>query len=255
MSATPAGTLYLVGVGPGDPELLTLRAVRVLRSVQIVSYPATGEGAAFARDIAARHILPGAIMLPVTIPMTLERGPAQAAYDGAADALLAHLGQGRDAAWLCEGDPLFYGSAMYVLARLAGQVNIDIVPGVTSLTAAAAAAARPLAARNEILKILPAPLADEVLRAELATTPAAAIIKVGRHFDRIRALLRETGHAEGAVVIEHATTLRQRITPLVAFRYGERPYFSTILCYRGELPPPPGAGGGPAQPAAGAVWE
>jgi precorrin-2/cobalt-factor-2 C20-methyltransferase len=234
MTATHTGTLHLIGVGPGDPELLTLKAVRVLRSVHVVAYPSTGDGAAFARDIAKSYILPGAELLPVTIPMTVERGPAQAAYDGATDAILAHLAQGRDAAWLCEGDPLFYGSAMYVLARVAGQVNVNIVPGITSLTAAAAAAARPIAARNEILKVLPAPLPDDILRPELLAAPAAAIIKVGRHFDRIRDLLRETGHAENAVVVEHVTTIRQRITQLEGFGYGERPYFSTILCYRGN---------------------
>jgi precorrin-2/cobalt-factor-2 C20-methyltransferase len=234
MSPTHSGTLHLVGVGPGDPELLTLKAVRVLRSVHVVAYPSTGEGAAFARDIAARHILPGAVLLPVTVPMTVERGPAQAAYDGATDAILGHLAQGRDAAWLCEGDPLFYGSAMYVLARIAGRADVRIVPGITSLTAAAASAARPIAARNEILKVLPAPLGDDVLRPELLGAPAAAIIKVGRHFDRIRDLLRETGHAPNAIVVEHATTARQRITPLENFGYGERPYFSTILCYRGD---------------------
>jgi precorrin-2/cobalt-factor-2 C20-methyltransferase len=228
------GTLHLVGVGPGDPELLTLRAVRILRSVHVVAYPSTGDGAAFARDIAKSYILPGAILLPVTIPMTVDRGPAQAAYDEATDGILAHLAAGRDAAWLCEGDPLFYGSAMYLLSRLAGQANVNIVPGITSLTAAAAAAAHPLAARNEILKVLPAPLPDEILRPELISTPAAVIIKVGRHFDRIRDLLRETGHAPNAVVVEHATTVRQRVTPLEGFGYGERPYFSVILCYRGD---------------------
>jgi precorrin-2/cobalt-factor-2 C20-methyltransferase len=228
------GRLYLVGVGPGDPELLTLKAARILRSVHVIAYPSTGDGASFARDIAQGYILPGALLLPVAIPMTIDRGPAQTAYDAAAAEILGHLRAGRDAAWLCEGDPLFYGSAMYVLARLGEAAAIEIVPGVTSLTAAAAAIARPLAARNEILKILPAPLPDETLRAELAAAPAAAIIKVGRHFDRIRDLLRETGHAGHAVVVEHATTIRQRITPLNGFRYGERPYFSTILCYRGE---------------------
>jgi precorrin-2/cobalt-factor-2 C20-methyltransferase len=230
---THRGALHLVGVGPGDPDLITLRAARVLHSVHVVAYPSTGE-AAFAREIASKYILPGAVLLPVTIPMTVERGPAQAAYDAAADTLLTHLDAGRDAAWLCEGDPLFYGSAMYLLARLGNRADVRIVPGVTSLTAAAAAIARPLAARNEILKVLPAPLPDEILRAELASTPAAAIIKVGRHFDRIRDLLRQTGHAPNAVVVEHATTIRQRITPLEGFGYGERPYFSTILCYRGE---------------------
>ncbi len=228
-----SGTLHLVGVGPGDPDLLTLRAVRVLRAVHVVAYPSTGEDAAFARDVAAPHIPAGARLLPVTIPMTMERGPAQAAYDAAAATLLGHLRAGRDVAWLCAGDPLFYGSAMYLLARLAPQAKVAIVPGVTSLTAVAAAIARPLAARNEILKVLPAPLPDATLRAELETTQAAAIIKVGRHFDRIRALLRDTGHAPNAVVVEHATTARQRVTPLERFSHDERPYFSTILCYRG----------------------
>lgn len=229
-----SGTLFLVGVGPGDPELLTLRAVRILGGAHVVAYPSTGNEATFARDIAADYIARDAILMPVTLPMTVDRGPAQDAYDAAAAAIVEHLDMGRDVAWLCEGDPLFYGSAMYLLGRLIEVVRVDVVPGVSSLTAAAAAIGRPLAARNEILKVLPAPLPDETLRAELASTEAAAIIKVGRHFDRIRALLDETGHAEGAIVIEYATTIRQRISRLDEFRRDERPYFSTILCYRGR---------------------
>ncbi|MEO6013548.1 MAG: precorrin-2 C(20)-methyltransferase [Devosia sp.] len=228
-----SGTLYLVGVGPGDPELLTLKAARILGAADVVAHALTGNDSAFALEIARAHVAPDATLLPVAIPMSVERGPAQAAYDTAAIAIAGHLAAGRNVAWLCEGDPLFYGSAMYLLARLAGKAAIEVVPGVTSLTAAAAAIARPLAARNETLKVLPAPLADETLRAELATAPAAAIIKVGRHFDRIRALLVETGHAANAIVVEHATTPRQRITPLNGFAHDERPYFSTILCYRG----------------------
>ena len=227
------GTLDLVGVGPGDPELLTLKGARLLGAVPVVAYPTTGEGAALALDIARTHLNPAAELLPVAIPMALDRGPAQAAYDAAATAILSHLSAGRDVAWLCEGDPLFYGSAMYLVSRVAGSAPVAVIPGVTSLTAAAAAIGRPLAARNETLKVLPAPLDDAALRAELDTAPAVAIIKVGRHFDRIRALLNETGHAAGAMVVEHATTTRQRINPLQAFAHGERPYFSTILCYRG----------------------
>ncbi len=187
-----------------------------------------------ALDIARPHLRAEARHLPVAIPMSLSREPARAAYDAAAETIFGHLAAGRDVAWLCEGDPLFYGSAMYVLLRLAGRAAVEVVPGVTSLTAAAAALGRPLAARNETLKVLPAPLPDATLRAELAVAPAAAIIKVGRHFDRIRALLGDTGHAAGAMVVEHATTPRQRITPLARFAAGERPYFSIILCYRGD---------------------
>jgi precorrin-2/cobalt-factor-2 C20-methyltransferase len=228
------GTLHLVGVGPGDPELLTLKAARLLASVPVVAYPTTGEGSALALQIATTHLNASAEHLPVAIPMSVERGPAQAAYDGAAQAILAHVQAGRDVAWLCEGDPLFYGSAMYLVARVGAHAPIAVVPGVTSLTAAAAAIGRPLAARNEMLKILPAPLDDETLRSELEATPAAAIIKVGRHFDRVRNLLGETGHAAGAMVVEHATGPRQRITRLADFAHDERPYFSTILCYRGD---------------------
>jgi len=227
------GTLFLVGVGPGDPELLTLKAARLLGAVDVVAYPSTGEDAAFAYAIAEAHLNPLALRLPVAIPMAVDRGPAQAAYDAATTAILAHLSQGRSVAWLCEGDPLFYGSAMYLIARVGQRAPVEIIPGVTSTTAAAAAIRRPLAARNEVWKVLPAPLPDEVLRAELMAAPAAAIIKVGRHFDRIRSLLAETGHANGAMVVEHATTVRQRLTPLTAFAHGERPYFSTILTYRG----------------------
>jgi precorrin-2/cobalt-factor-2 C20-methyltransferase len=229
-----SGTLHLVGVGPGDPELLTLKAVRILGTTPVVAYPTTGEDAAFALSIAEAHLNPAAERLPVAIPMQLERGPAQAAYDAAATAILGHLDAGRDVAWLCEGDPLFYGSAMYLVARVATRARVAVIPGVTSLTAAAAAIVRPLAARNEMLKVLPAPLPDDILRVELNATPAAAVIKVGRHFDRIRVLLGETGHAGGAVVVEHATGARERITALADFVHDERPYFSTILCYRGE---------------------
>jgi precorrin-2/cobalt-factor-2 C20-methyltransferase len=234
MTSAPAtGTLYLVGVGPGDPDLLTLKAAKLLAGIPVIAYPTTGEDAAMALDIAAPHLNPAARRLPVAIPMQLERGPAQAAYDTAADAILDHLRAGRDVAWLCEGDPLFYGSAMYLVARVGAHAPVVTIPGITSLTAAAAAIGRPLAARNEMLKVLPAPLDDATLRAELATTTAAAIIKVGRHFDRVRGLLTQTGHADGAIVVEHATGARQRITRLADFAHDERPYFSTILCYRG----------------------
>lgn len=229
-----SGTLHLVGVGPGDPDLMTIKAANLLDDAAVIAYVTTADGGSLALDIARRHCNPHADTLAIAIPMSVDRAPAQAAYDAAADAIRAHLAAGRDVAYLCEGDPLFYGSAMYLLGRLGDEVPVRIIPGVTSLTAAAAAIARPLAARNEVLKVLPAPLPDATLRAELATADSVAIIKVGRHFDRVRALLAETGHEAGAVVVEHASTSRQRITRLADFAHDERPYFSTILCYRGS---------------------
>lgn len=229
-----SGILHLVGVGPGDPELLTLKAVRILGAAAVIAYPTTGEGSALALSIAEDHINPDAERMPVTIPMQVDRGPAQAAYDAAAEQIRRHLAAGRDVAWLCEGDPLFYGSAMYLMSRMTSHAPVVAVPGVTSLTAAAAVIGRPLAARNETLKVLPAPLSDDMLRTELVSAPAAAIIKVGRHFDRVRRVLVETGHADGAIVVEYATGVEQRVTRLADFALGEPPYFSTILCYRGD---------------------
>jgi precorrin-2/cobalt-factor-2 C20-methyltransferase len=233
-----SGTLFLVGVGPGDPELLTLKAARVLGAADVVAYPTTGEGAALALSIAAPHLRAEAARLSVAIPMAIDPAPARAAYDTAAAAIRAHLDADRNVAWLCEGDPLFYGSAMYLLERLGGVAPVEVIPGVTSLTAAAAVARLPLAGRNAVLKVLPAPLGDETLEGELAGGVAAAIIKVGRHFERVRAVLDRVGRAGSAVVVEHATLPHQRITPLAAFAYAERPYFSTILSLPGREPRP-----------------
>ncbi len=225
------GTLHLIGVGPGDPDLLTLKAARLLDEMPVIAYATTGEGNALALEIAERHCNANADYLPLLIPMAVERGPGQAAYDEAAAKILGHLTAGEDVAYLCEGDPLFYGSAMYLLERLKGVARVLVVPGVTSLTAAAAAIPLALASRNDVLKVLPATLPDERLRAELAGAEIVAIIKVGRHFDRIRALLIETGRAGRAIIVEHATLERQRITRLEDFAYDERPYFSTILSW------------------------
>ena len=230
---TVTGTLYLVGVGPGDPELMTLKAVRLLGEIAVVAYPDPGNGSAMAYEIARTHINPHAILLPMSLPMQVERDAGQAAYDAGAEAIGAHLAERRDVAYLCEGDPLFYGSAMYLIGRLGAAFGIGIVPGVTSLTAAAAATGRPLAARNEVLKVLPGPLPDEILRRELVAADAVAIIKVGRHLERIRALLRETGHEAGATVVRHASTGRQHVAKLAECEGTELPYFSMILSYRG----------------------
>lgn len=227
------GTLYLVGTGPGDPELLTLKAVRILQSTNVIAYPQKSGEPSLSFRIAEQHLNKAAQLLPVEIPMEVERGPAQSAYDDFAIVLEEKLSTG-DVAYLCEGDPLFYGSAMYLLTRLADKVRVVVVPGITSLTATAAAIARPIAARNDVLKVLPAPLDDDRLRAELQTAEAVAIIKLGRHFDRVRDLLEETGHAASAMIVEHATGDKQCITPLRDFASDARPYFATILCYRGD---------------------
>lgn len=225
--------LYLVGTGPGDPELLTLKAVRVLAMVDSIAFPKKAGQTSMSYQIAQQHVNPKAELLPIDIPMAVDRKPAQAAYDSAATAIVAQLSKGKNVVYLCEGDPLFYGSAMYLIERMPPEIEVVVVPGITSLTATAAAITRPLAARNDILKVLPAPLDDTTLQTELANTPAVAIIKLGRHFDRVRAVLEASGHAENAILVEHASGAEQTITPLSEVDTNHRPYFATILCYKG----------------------
>lgn len=227
-------TLYGLGVGPGDPELITIKAWRIIGQVPVIAYPVANGSDSLARRIAAPFIPEDAIELPLAIPMRTEREPARDAYDESVRLIAAHLDAGKDVAFLCEGDPFFYGSFMYLHERLEKTHEIIVVPGVSSLTACAAAIGRPLAARNDLLKVIPAPLAEEQLRAEIASADSVAIIKVGKHFDKVRKLLRSLGLADRAVIIERATRDDERVTPLEQLPEGERPYFSTILIYKGS---------------------
>ncbi len=228
-----SGTLYLVGVGPGDPELLTIKAARILAEVPIVVFPQKPGEESLAFAIAKSHLNPGAELLPADIPMATDPTPARAAYEALAKQLDKLLRAGKDVAYLCEGDPLFYGSANHLLTRLDSAHSIEIIPGVTSLSAGAASIRRPLAARADILKVLPATLDDDVLQRELANADAVAIIKTGRHLRRIRAVLEQAGLMESAVIIEHASCDNQRIVPLSEYTPGEAPYFSITLCNKG----------------------
>lgn len=228
-----SGTFYGLGVGPGDPELITLKAWRIISQVPVIAYPAANGKDSLARQIAAPFLPEDVTELAIPVPMRRERAPAQAAYDEAAQMIARHLDQGRDVAFLCEGDPLFYGSFAYLLDRLAEKHPTVIVPGITSITACAAQIGRPLAARNDILKVLPGTLDAARLKAEIATADAVAIMKVGQHFEKIRDVLKELGLAERATIIEKATRDDEKITRLSDVPDGERPYFSTILIYQG----------------------
>ncbi|QPM91029.1 precorrin-2 C(20)-methyltransferase [Pseudooceanicola algae] len=230
------GTLYGVGLGPGDPGLITLRAAELIRAAQVLAYPARPGEPSMARAIAAGLIPEGVEEIVMEVPMTPARAPAQAAYDSGADRIAEALENGRDVVCLCEGDPLFYGSFMYLQARLAARFTVQIVPGVTSVSAAAARAGRALVARNQRLEVLPGPLPDDALRARLREgADTIVILKVGRHLRRIRALLGGMGLMKQALYIERATLPGEVILPL-ADAPGEAPYFSLILITKGEDP-------------------
>ncbi len=229
------GTLYGVGLGPGDPGLITRRAAALIEGAEVVAYPALAGGDSLARAIAAELIPEGVREIVMNVPMTRDRAPAQRAYDLGAAAIAAELEAGRDVVCLCEGDPLFYGSFMYIHARLKAAYRVEVVPGVTSLTACAARAGLPLAARNERLTVLPGPLPDAVLAERIAGAESLAILKVGRHLPRIRAVIRGLGLEPRAVYVERASLPEERVLPL-AEAPEDAPYFSMILLTKGADP-------------------
>ncbi len=230
-----SGRLYGVGVGPGDPELMTLKAHRLISSASVIAYPAPDTGPSLARQIAAGAISEGAVEIPMIVPMRAERFPAQEVYEGAAHEIAGHLTAGRDVIVLCEGDPLFYGSFMYLYTRLAEDHEVEIVPGVSSLGACASALGRPLVSRNDVLTVLPGPLPDDALRPRIEAAETVAIMKVGRHLPRLRALLDDMGLSRIAGYVERASMGAETVAPLTEAP-ATAPYFSMILITRGSDP-------------------
>jgi len=225
------GTVWGIGVGPGDPELLTVKAVRLIRAAAVVAYPAPETGESFARMIAAPYLPGGQEEIAIRMPLGDGQFPKDAIYDAAAAAIAGRVADGLDVAVLCEGDPFFYGSFMYLYARLVVSCPVQVVPGVSSLMACADVAGAPLAARNDVLTVLPAPLPEEELMRRLAACDAAALIKVGRHLGKLRRVLRTLGLLDQARYVERATLGAQRVLPLEAA--GETaPYFSMVLVHR-----------------------
>jgi precorrin-2/cobalt-factor-2 C20-methyltransferase len=230
------GTLYGLGIGPGDPELITLKALKCLQAVPVIASPAPQEGDSLARSIVAPHLNGAQTEIAIRMPMVAARFPAQEVYDRAAEEIGGELEAGRDVAVLCEGDPFFYGSFMYLFGRMAERFPVEVIPGVSSLTACAAVLGAPLVARNDVLTVVPATLeAGEIKRRLSEGGEAAAIVKVGRNLEKVRAVLGDLGLADDARYVEHATMASQKILPLAAVGAEAAPYFSMILVHtRGE---------------------
>jgi len=229
------GRLIGVGTGPGDPQLVTRRAWALIEGARVIAYPAPDSGTSFARSIVAEAIAGDAVEIPMIVPMRPGRAPAQSVYDDAATAIGGHLAAGRDVIVLCEGDPLFYGSFMYLLVRLRDSYPVEIVPGVNSLSACAAAQAHPLVARSDVLTVLPGTLDDEALAAAIGAADAVAIMKIGRHMPRLRALVDRLGLTGHALYTSHASLPHERALAL-ADAPDDAPYFSMILIYKGDDP-------------------
>ncbi len=233
----PKGRLFGLGVGPGDPELITLKALRRLREAQVVAYPAAKGRKGNALAIVEPHLAGGQILLPMIYPVTTEKMPAPFCYETAmrefyyssAEEVAAHLEAGRDVAAICEGDPFFYGSFMYLHDRLAHRYHTEVVPGVCSMLACASVLGAPLVYRNQTLTVLSGVLPEDELKRRLADTEAAAIMKLGTNFAKARKVVEELGLLDRALYVERATMANQRIEPLAEIDPASVPYFAMIL--------------------------
>ena len=230
-------TLYGVGLGPGDPELVTVKAARILGSADVVAFHSARHGRSIALGIARTYLREGVVEEHLVYPLTVEttdhpggyRGALEEFYEEAAERLAVHLDAGRDVVVLAEGDPMFYGSYMHLHKRLAHRYDTVVVPGVTSVSASAAALGAPLCEAEEVLQVLPGTLPVEELERRLALGGPAAIMKLGRTFDNVRAALASSGRLDEALYVERASTAAQRVDRLADVDPTSVPYFSLAV--------------------------
>lgn len=231
------GTLIGIGVGPGDPALLTVAAVEALREATVVAYHSARHKPSVARGIVERYLRADHVEEHLVYPVTTEgtehpggyAGALADFYDEATSRLAAHLDAGRDVALLAEGDPFVHSSHQHLHGRLAGRYPTRVIPGISSVTAAGASLGRPLVESTETLAVLPGTLAQEELAARLGEADAAVVMKLGRTFGRVRAALESVGRLDDAWYVERASTPQERVLPLRDVDPDAVPYFSLAV--------------------------
>lgn len=232
-----SGILHVVGVGPGDPELMTLRAARLIGAARVVAHFCKGGRNGHAKSVGWPLVSADAAELRFEYPFTTEipvahpRYPAEMAlfYERCAGDLEVHLLAGRDVVLLCEGDPFFYGSAMYLFDRLRGQHRVEITPGVTGMSGSWSRAGRPMTHGDDVLSVLPGTLSEDDLVARLSACDAAVIMKLGSNLPKIRRALSRCDLISRAVYVERGTMRDEIILPFGALDRDRVPYFALVL--------------------------
>ena len=231
------GRLHGVGLGPGDPDLLTVKAVKAIQSAPVVAYFCKRGRRGNARTIVDPWIGKDSIELPLVYPVTVEipfRDQSyvtqlSAFYAEASEAIAAHLSAGRDVALLCEGDPLFYGSYMHIHIRLKDRFPVSICPGVTGMSGCWTAAGQPITWGDDVLTVIPGTLPAPALARRLADTDAAVVMKLGSNFAKVRDAIAQAGLTDRAIYVERGTMANEKVLRLSEKTDDEAPYFSMII--------------------------
>jgi precorrin-2/cobalt-factor-2 C20-methyltransferase len=237
MTANKSGTLYGVGLGPGDPDLVTIKAARVLQTAAVFAHFRKKGRSGHARTIAEAHLNGAATEAAFEYPVTTEIDFRDDAYVNAirdfyaqsAKAIMQHLELGRDVALLCEGDPFFYGSFMHMYDRVKEFFPVRVIPGITGMSGCWTAAAAPITYGDDVLMVLPGTLDRTTLTTRLKDADAAVIMKVGHNLPKIKAALNDAGRSADAIYVERGTMQGERVVPLSSLEDGAVPYFSIIL--------------------------
>jgi precorrin-2/cobalt-factor-2 C20-methyltransferase len=234
---TGPGHLIGVGTGPGDPELLTIKAAKAIEAANVIAYFAKQGRAGNGRAIVQHLIQPSAELLPLYYPVTteIERSDAlyqsqiTAFYDASAAAVAARLDAGKTVVILSEGDPMFYGSYMHLHVRLADRYPAEVIPGISAMSGCWSLAGMPIVQGDDVLSVLPGTMAEAELTRRLGDTQAAVIMKVGRNLPKIRRALEAAGRLHDAVYVERGTMANSAMLKLAERPDGEAPYFSLVL--------------------------
>lgn len=222
------GILYGIGVGTGDPEYLTLKAVRLIQEADIIVYLKSEKGVTIARDIASKWIV-NQQQMAISMPYKTNRNAANKAYDIASVQIADYLQQGLQVAFLCEGDPLFFGSYIYLHQRLSSDYHCQIVAGISSIHTATALAQIPLVQQTESLAVVTSRNTDEEILKALSQYSSVVIMKAGVARPRLLKLIKKSKRLEKTCYIQRAGQAGEKIIRDVNQLTGKGDYFSVLV--------------------------
>ncbi|WP_323772113.1 precorrin-2 C(20)-methyltransferase [Antarctobacter sp.] len=233
------GTVYGTGLGPGDPELMSVRADKLVRRARHIAYFRKAGRAGRARSIVNGMLREDVVEFAMEYPVTTEIPLSDPRYNDILSAFygdcVAHLkalvAAGEDVVVLCEGDPFFYGSFMHLYTRLRGEVPVHVVPAITGMSAAWTATGEPITWGDDVLSVLMATLPEDELAARMADADALVVMKIGRNMPRVRAALEKAGKLERAWLVECASMDGQVVMKLTDADDRVSPYFSIVIVH------------------------